>query len=89
MTVPDSMTLVFSALALPLGAALGVVHFRTLFTVTQLLLAGRLWGVALQLARFAILGGTLWAVAQWGALPLLCALAGILLGRARALRSAP
>lgn len=87
MTGPDSMMLVHSALALPVGAALGVVHFRSLFRVTHLLLAGRLWGVALQCARFAFLGGTLWAIAQWGPLPLLCALAGVLLGRAHVLRS--
>lgn len=89
MTAPDPHTLVLSVAAFATGTALGIVHFRSLLAVTHLLLAGRLWGVALQMARFALLFGVLWAIAQLGPLPLICGLAGILTGRSYVIRSAP
>jgi len=79
-------TLPFAAL----GAVLGLVYFATLRWNTQLYVRGApLWqGLGLQLLRLAIVVAAMFAFARCGALPLLLALGGLLLGRQLVLRRA-
>lgn len=74
--------------ALAGGTALGWLHFYTLARVSDMLLAGRIAGVALQVARFAVLGLFLWFCATQGWPVLLAATTGVLLGRWILLRGA-
>lgn len=82
----------FTALAALLGFAAGygagLLHFRSLARVAEGLLSGRLSAAGMQVARLAALGGFLWLCALAGAAVLIAATAGVLLGRARALREA-
>ncbi|MBP0485068.1 ATP synthase subunit I [Sagittula salina] len=64
------------------GLATGWLHFATLARVTDLLLEGRLAGVALQLGRFGLTGGFLALCAGAGWPVLLSGAAGIMAGRA-------
>ncbi|MWD26144.1 hypothetical protein E0K89_001475 [Aquicoccus sp. SCR17] len=82
----EPATLAAALAALPAGALAGWVHFASLRRVTSLLVAGRISGVALQVGRFALLGGVLWLFAQWHPVVLLAGSAGIMAGRACALR---
>lgn len=59
------------------GSLLALAFFRGLAAELRLALGGSaVRGVALHLARFALAGGVLFAMAQQGAVPLLGALAG-------------
>jgi hypothetical protein len=64
------------------GIAMGWVHFVTLTRVTAMLVAGRIAGVGLQMARFALLGAFLWLCAKGGWPVLLAGAFGVLAGRA-------
>jgi hypothetical protein len=79
----DSAIMAAAALA---GIAMGWVHFVTLTRVTAMLLAGRIAGVGLQMARFALLGAFLWLCAKGGWPVLLAGASGVLAGRALVLR---
>lgn len=70
------------------GALIGGVHFAALRWNVQLFLAdGSTWrAVGLQLLRMVLTAGALFGCACVGALPLLAALAGLLLVRRLALR---
>jgi len=67
------------------GWVLGLIYFRLVRHSADLLLSGRrgapLFGVALVLARLAVLGGVLILAALQGAGPLLAASLGLLIGR--------
>lgn len=69
-----------------LGWGAGVLHVRTLRPVAEMLAAGRLRGVALQLVRFAALAAFLLAAALLGAPALIGAALGVLSGRLVAAR---
>jgi F1F0 ATPase subunit 2 len=71
------------------GAAVGAVYFLTLHWNMRMFAAGRspVLALALQLARFAAIGGVLAVIAvHFGALPLLVATTGILAARTVFLR---
>jgi hypothetical protein len=68
------------------GYAVGIAHFGALRRVADMLVAGRLAGVALQLARMGALALFLTLCALAGAAPLVAGAAGVLAGRARVLR---
>ncbi|MDR3474825.1 MAG: ATP synthase subunit I [Devosia sp.] len=73
---------------LALGAVLGALYFRNLWHSTQAF-AGRGTAfaiVAAALARFVLLGAALVLVSREGALPLLCAMLGILAARFAVIR---
>jgi hypothetical protein len=80
---PDLALLAVATFA---GIAMGCIHFVTLSRVTDLLLAGRIAGVGLQVARFALLGGFLWLCAKGGWPVLLAGALGVLAGRTLVLR---
>lgn len=75
-------------LAAATGIAVGWFHFWSLSRVTDLLVAGRLSGVGLQVARFALLVAFLWLCAKAGWIVLLAGAVGILTGRTLVLRRA-
>ena len=78
------MFIAFGGLA---GFTLGLAHFLSLSRVVQMLVGGPVGlGLVLQLVRFAVLGGALYEIAQLGPLPLLAALAGVILARVLVLR---
>jgi hypothetical protein len=84
---PEALPLAVQALlALIAGCVAGLLHFRSLARVAEGLFAGRFSAVGLQVARLAALGVFLWVCAIAGAAVLIGAAAGVLLGRARALR---
>ena len=68
------------------GIAMGWAHFATLSRVTALLMAGRIAGVGLQVARLAVLTAFLWFCAKGGWPVLLAGALGVLTGRALVLR---
>ncbi|WP_092464960.1 ATP synthase subunit I [Donghicola eburneus] len=79
-----TMFIAFGGLA---GFILGLAHFLSLSRVVQMLVGGPVGlGLVLQLVRFAVLGGALYGIAQLGPLPLLAALAGVILARVLVLR---
>jgi F1F0 ATPase subunit 2 len=93
MTAPhlaaEIPALVGLAFWLAAGALIGAIYFWALQWNARLFAAGpRLPAAfALQLARFAVLGGALALVAvRFGALPLLVATAGLLLARTAVIR---
>lgn len=86
--MPMATTFVPALVAAPAGLALGWFHFATLARVSELLVAGRLVGIGLQLARFALLTAFLWLCARQGWPALAGGGAGIMAGRALALRRA-
>jgi F1F0 ATPase subunit 2 len=79
-----------SAVALAAGGAAGAAFFALLRTTVGLY-GTRRWplGIALHLARWALLAAVLVAAARAGAAPLLAAAAGTLLARAAVLRARP
>jgi len=70
------------------GYGIGTVHFRSLARVADMMLAGRMIAVVLQLARLAVLAGFLILAALAGPGPLIAAAAGVLVARARVLKAA-
>jgi N-ATPase, AtpR subunit len=70
------------------GIVVGWLHFTSLRAVSRLLVEGRLSAIVLQVARLAASGLFLYACARFGALQLAAGLAGMMVGRAIALRSA-
>ncbi len=74
---------VLAALA---GAGAGYLHFRALRGLADQLALGRVWGAALQAARFAGLALFLYGCARLGPLALIAAAAGLLAGRALVMR---
>jgi hypothetical protein len=70
------------------GVALGFAYFASLRLVTRLYVEtdadghGRWRGIALHVARIVVLVAALVGAAKFGALPLLAAAGGILIGRA-------
>lgn len=70
------------------GFALGWLHFASLSRVTDMLVAGRMSAVLLQLARLAVLAGFLILCARAGAWVLIAGAAGVLTARAFVLRGA-
>ncbi len=80
-----------AVLWLAAGALVGALYWMSLGCTVAILAAGRSWGlaIALQVARFAILGALLTVVAiHWGAIALLVSAGGLMLVRAIALRLA-
>ncbi|RDI18200.1 F1-F0 ATPase (N-ATPase) AtpR subunit [Pseudacidovorax intermedius] len=73
-------------LAAAAGMALGWLHFRSLASVTRLLVAGRAAGVALHVGRWLLLVALLLLCARTSTGALLAATAGVMGGRAIALR---
>jgi F1F0 ATPase subunit 2 len=72
-----------------LGGALGAVHFATLrHNVESYLSGSTLRAIGQHLGRVALAGAAFALIARYGALPLLGALAGFVLARLWALRSA-
>jgi F1F0 ATPase subunit 2 len=65
------------------GAALGMVYFALLHRTLRLSLSGARTAHVLPLyvLRLAVAAGAFWAIAQYGALPLLLALGGFLAAR--------
>lgn len=74
---------VLAPAGLTAGFLLGLAHFRTLAKVTDLYLSGGspARAIGFQLARFALLGGVLFALAMGGALPLLAGALGLVVAR--------
>lgn len=86
---PDTLRLTLEAVAaFALGAGLGAAYFLTLRLGVRLFMAGRVLApVALTPLRFLVLGAALYGVASFGgAVPLVAAAGGLLLGRAAILR---
>lgn len=83
---PDPEILLAVPVAAFAGTAAGWFHFASLARVTDLLVRGRIAGVGLQLARFALLAAVLWLCAKAGWVALLAGAAGVLAGRALVLR---
>ena len=75
------MTVMFVILAGLIGMAVGWAHFASLVFVTDLLVAGRMTGLLLQLGRFAVLGVFLWLCALAGWVVLIVGAAGVMAGR--------
>ena len=86
--MPDVTTLILAVLAALAGAGIGWLHFSSLERVAEMIVAGRLSAIGLQLGRLVLLGGVLWLFAQGGALVLLAGAAGVLAGRAIVMRRA-
>lgn len=65
------------------GGALGLAYFGALWLAVRRHAAGRdrVMAVALHAARFALLGGGLWIIAQQGAPSLIAALGGFVVAR--------
>ena len=65
------------------GIALGVAYFASLRRVAEIYAQGQVrWrGIVLHVARIVVLVGALIGAATFGALPLLAAAGGILIGR--------
>ena len=82
------MTVLILALHLAGGAAIGALYFGSLWWNAQLFeRAGRLRTLlASMAARFALLGGVLFAASLEGAMPLLATALGVLLARTAVLR---
>lgn len=70
------------------GFAAGWLHFASLGQVAEMIVAGRLTAIWLQLGRLAALAAFLFLCAQGGAPVLIAAAAGLLAGRAFVLRRA-
>jgi hypothetical protein len=70
-------------IGLAAGFMLGLVHFRTLRLVSDRLVQGDITAIALQLGRFVVLAVALFGLAKLGAVPLLAAMAGIIVARGR------
>jgi len=70
------------------GIGIGWLHFSSLERVAEMIVAGRLSAIGLQLGRLALLGAILWLFAQAGALVLIAGAAGILVGRVIVMRGA-
>jgi len=70
-------------LAVGAGALIGAVHYLSLsFTVRQFVEpTGLMPALMVQIGRFAVTGAALAVIAQFGALPLLMATAGVLAAR--------
>lgn len=79
-------TIALALAALLAGYGAGWLHFASLARVADLLAAGRLWALWLQLLRLVALGLFLYLCARGGALVLLAAGAGVLLGRHHVVR---
>ncbi len=79
-------SVVLVPLAVAAGYGAGLLHFRSLRRVTDMMVAGRRAAVPLQFARLAGLGMMLLLAALAGAAVLIAAAVGVLAGRARALR---
>lgn len=84
--ISGSATLAAAVAAVLAGIVMGWVHFASLSRVTDLLVAGRIAGVGLQVARFAVLGAFLWTCTQGGWPVLVAGALGVLAGRALVLR---
>ncbi len=71
-----------------LGALVGHVHFTLLAREARAMVGqGPRRGLWLgRILRLALTVGVLWLAARWGALPLLAALAGLMVARHRVLR---
>ncbi|MAS05497.1 MAG: hypothetical protein CL534_12545 [Ahrensia sp.] len=72
-------------IALAVGFAAGLFHFRSLKGVARRLANGDLTAIALQLGRLALLGAILFGMALFGAQALLAGAAGVLFARRRVL----
>ena len=74
--------------ALAAGLVVGGCHFASLRWNGELFGAGRVApAIGLQLARIALSSAALFALARFGALPLIAGMAGFLLARGAALRA--
>jgi hypothetical protein len=70
------------------GYLAGIVHFKTLKTVTDRFLDGDITAVAFQAVRFVVLSGALFIAVIWGgAIALLAATVGLMLAKFRVLAS--
>jgi hypothetical protein len=83
--IPMAIQVLVAALA---GYGVGTVHFRSLARVADMMLAGRMLAVVLQLARLAVLTGFLVLAALAGPTPLIAAVISMLVARARVLKAA-
>ncbi|WP_139068806.1 MULTISPECIES: hypothetical protein [unclassified Hyphomonas] len=86
--MPDAGTIILALLAGLAGIGIGWLHFYSLERIAEMIVAGRLSAIGLQLARIVLLIGILWLFAQAGALVLLAGAAGVLAGRMIVIRGA-
>ena len=86
--MPDTTSLLLALLAGLAGIGIGWLHFSSLERVAEMIVAGRLAAIGLQLGRLALLGAILWLFAQAGALVLLAGAVGVLVGRMIVMRGA-
>lgn len=80
-----------ASVALAVGTLAGVAYFRSVWWSARLLVSGRRGAglaVAMAAGRLAAIAAVFWLAARWGALALLAAAAGVLLGRALELHRA-
>jgi len=77
-----------AALGLCVGTGAGWLHFRSLRAVSERLLKGDFTAIALQLARFAVLGAVLVLAALGGTITLISTAIGVMIGRQIVLRQA-
>lgn len=82
-----NMSFILAFMAVPAGAVVGWLHFRSLRSVADLIVGGNRRALVLQLLRLAGMTGFLVLAAQGGAPVLLAAAGGILLGRWQILRA--
>lgn len=62
------------------GFLAGLFHFKSLKVVVRRMMKGD-WAIALQIFRFAALGGVLWGLALMGGYVVVAGLVGIMLAR--------
>ena len=87
-SLPDWLSAAVLLGHLPLGVALGIVHFSAVRRTAQALVEARGGeAVALVAGRIALTGGTLLLVGLEGALPLLATAAGLTIGRLAVIRA--
>ena len=88
MTLPEFQTLALVAGALVTGTAAGWLHFASLARIADMILAGHLRAIALQLLRILLLAAFLWLCTRGGPAVLFAGAAGVLAGRALVMRRA-
>lgn len=85
----DAQTVVFPVIAALAGYGAGRLHFASLHRIADLIVAGRLAAIGLQLGRLVLLGVFLFLCVQFGAATLLAGAAGILTARQRVVGREP
>ncbi|MCC0062918.1 MAG: hypothetical protein H6895_02370 [Defluviimonas sp.] len=88
MSLPDPATLLLTLAATLAGLGTGWFHFASLARIAEMIVAGRIAAIWLQIARLVLIAALLWLCARGGALVLIAGAVGILAGRSVALRRA-